>query len=123
VRSIRLQDPFKLLTLWSAPPKAPEGSKDRPVGLTNIANTCYLNSLLQVGHVSRSFANGRQILNLDPQQYFFTVRDLRETILQFGSNMEIPEGEQANRVGGRLVTKAEVERSRRCSSLSPLIRE
>ena len=24
-------------------------SSDRPVGLTNIANTCYLNSLLQVG--------------------------------------------------------------------------
>lgn len=28
-------------------------SSDRPVGLTNIANTCYLNSLLQVRGLSR----------------------------------------------------------------------
>lgn len=32
----------------------PYVSPDRPVGLTNIANTCYLNSLLQVS--SHSFA-------------------------------------------------------------------
>lgn len=33
------------LNAWEA---APSISLDRPVGLTNIANTCYLNSLLQV---------------------------------------------------------------------------
>ncbi|ORY90173.1 hypothetical protein BCR35DRAFT_299734 [Leucosporidium creatinivorum] len=65
---------------------------DIPVGLTNIANTCYLNSLLQ---------------------YFFTVRELRETILHFSKGDATEEGTQLNRVGGRLVTKAEVDRSKR----------
>ncbi|KAL8284166.1 hypothetical protein RQP46_004915 [Phenoliferia psychrophenolica] len=47
---------------WEA---SPATSPDRPVGLTNIANTCYLNSLLQ---------------------YFFTVRELRETILHYSAS-------------------------------------
>lgn len=72
-----------------------------PVGLTNIANTCYLNSLLQ---------------------YFFTIREMRETILAFVENPHSEGDEQAQiRVGGRLVSQAEIKRSKRCWSLpSPL---
>ncbi|BGO98984.1 Ubiquitin carboxyl-terminal hydrolase 2 [Rhodotorula toruloides] len=73
---------------WQA---APAIDPDRPVGLTNIANTCYLNSLLQ---------------------YFFTVRELRETILAFDDSRTPVDGRQI-RVGGRLVTPAEVKRSKR----------
>ncbi|GAA6009632.1 ubiquitin-specific protease UBP2 [Rhodotorula paludigena] len=66
-----------------------------PVGLTNIANTCYLNSLLQ---------------------YFFTVREVRETILAF-HNTPTPHDGPAIRVGGRVVTTAEVKRSKRFVTL------
>ncbi|KAM0756546.1 cysteine proteinase [Meredithblackwellia eburnea MCA 4105] len=76
---------------WEAMPMT---SVDRPVGLTNIANTCYLNSLLQ---------------------YFFTVRDLRETILRYAPDAD--KESDGLRVGNRLVTKAEVERSRRFAVL------
>ncbi|KAK4700117.1 hypothetical protein P7C70_g6136, partial [Phenoliferia sp. Uapishka_3] len=80
--------------VWEA---SPATSLDRPVGLTNIANTCYLNSLLQ---------------------YFFTVRELRETILTYSGNFKAVTGnDELPRVGGRLVTKAEVERSRRCKPI------
>ncbi|GAA5916599.1 ubiquitin-specific protease UBP2, partial [Sporobolomyces salmoneus] len=70
---------------------APRVDPTVPVGLTNIANTCYLNSLLQ---------------------YFFTVRELREAVLAFSTNGNETVTDQI-RVGGRLVTKAEIERSRR----------
>ncbi|GAA5981496.1 hypothetical protein JCM10908_004128 [Rhodotorula pacifica] len=64
-----------------------------PVGLTNIANTCYLNSLLQ---------------------YFFTIREMRETILAFVENPQTDaDGEAQIRVGGRLVSQAEIKRSKR----------
>ncbi|KAK4052873.1 ubiquitin-specific protease ubp2 [Microbotryomycetes sp. JL221] len=66
-------------------------SVDIPVGLTNIANTCYLNSLLQ---------------------YLFTVRQLREAVLTYEKPESAAVGE-LSRVGGREVTKAEVERSKR----------
>ncbi|GAA5954026.1 hypothetical protein JCM21900_005384 [Sporobolomyces salmonicolor] len=77
---------------WQAGPAI---DTNLPVGLTNIANTCYLNSLLQ---------------------YFFTVRELRETILQF-TTASITNPDEQIRVGGRLVSKAEVERSQRFVSL------
>ncbi|BGP36249.1 ubiquitin-specific protease ubp2 [Rhodotorula kratochvilovae] len=68
-----------------------------PVGLTNIANTCYLNSLLQ---------------------YFFTVRELRDTILAFHDAPTPPSQAEAQlRVGGRLVSLAEVKRSKRFVAL------
>ncbi|GAA5867533.1 hypothetical protein JCM1840_002542 [Sporobolomyces johnsonii] len=77
---------------WQAGPAV---DTNLPVGLTNIANTCYLNSLLQ---------------------YFFTVRELRETILQF-TTASVTHPDEQIRVGGRLVSKAEVERSQRFVSL------
>ena len=70
-------------------------SIDRPAGLQNIGNTCYLNSLLQ---------------------YFFTIRELREVVLGFERYRDDSESGDAvppKRVGGREVTRKEVERSKR----------
>lgn len=89
---------------------------DRPVGLTNIANTCYLNSLLQV--LSNSFFPVEALLLCcslpSVLQYFFTIRELRDAILTFHAPAEASEVDQLQRVGGRLVTVTEVDRSRRC---------
>ncbi|GAA5961224.1 hypothetical protein JCM3765_002875 [Sporobolomyces pararoseus] len=69
----------------------PSANINTPVGITNVANTCYLNSLLQ---------------------YFFTVRELREAVLAFSPADNATSIDQI-RVGGRLVTGAEIDRSRR----------
>ncbi|KAK4055088.1 ubiquitin-specific protease ubp2 [Microbotryomycetes sp. JL201] len=76
---------------WEPWQAAPSVDPDVPVGLTNIANTCYLNSLLQ---------------------YLFTVREVRDAVLQY-QNPESAATQDLPRVGGRIVTAAEVERSRR----------
>ncbi|KAK6540305.1 ubiquitin-specific protease ubp2 [Orbilia ellipsospora] len=71
------------------------GTNDWPVGLENIGNTCYLNSLLQ---------------------YYFTVKPLRDLVLDFEKHEE---GElsddvlERKRVGGRKVTKHEIEQAKR----------
>ncbi|KAM0793608.1 hypothetical protein ACM66B_001041 [Microbotryomycetes sp. NB124-2] len=70
---------------------APSVNPEIPVGLTNIANTCYLNSLLQ---------------------YLFTVRELRDAVLEYRKPEQVAT-QELPRVGGRVVTPAEVERSRR----------
>ncbi|CCF58154.1 hypothetical protein KAFR_0D05070 [Kazachstania africana CBS 2517] len=64
-----------------------------PIGLNNIGNTCYLNSLLQ---------------------YYFSIAPLREYILNYKgsiSNYEIDETSNKRRIGGREVSENEVERS------------
>ncbi|KAI9777700.1 MAG: ubiquitin-specific protease ubp2 [Geoglossum umbratile] len=69
-------------------------SPDWPVGLENIGNTCYLNSLLQ---------------------FYFTVLPLRDLILDFDEyKMEIsPENLEKKKVGSRKVSRKEVERAQK----------
>ncbi|KAK6352819.1 ubiquitin-specific protease ubp2 [Orbilia brochopaga] len=71
------------------------GTNDWPVGLENIGNTCYLNSLLQ---------------------YYFTVKPLRELVLNFEQHEEDVISEEVlnrKRVGGRKVTQHEIEQAKR----------
>ncbi|KAL4908121.1 hypothetical protein BDW74DRAFT_146881 [Aspergillus multicolor] len=65
-----------------------------PVGLQNIGNTCYLNSLLQ---------------------FYFSVSPYREMVLDFEKHkMELDEEScQKKRVGSRGVSKKEIERSQK----------
>ncbi|KAL4930727.1 ubiquitin-specific protease UBP2 [Aspergillus undulatus] len=65
-----------------------------PVGLQNIGNTCYLNSLLQ---------------------FYFSIRPYRNMVLDFENfRMELDdESCQKKQVGSRKVSKKEVERSQR----------
>lgn len=65
-----------------------------PVGLENIGNTCYLNSLLQ---------------------FYFTITPLRNAVIEFCDNstnqIDLNYAKE-KRVGGRVVTKGEIVRSR-----------
>lgn len=70
-------------------------SSEWPVGLENIGNTCYLNSLLQ---------------------FYFTVKPLRHVIMNFElAEMKVtPENLQKKQVGSRKVSLKEIERAKKC---------
>lgn len=82
------------------------GQPDWPVGLENIGNTCYLNSLLQ---------------------FLFTIPELRTLVLHFDDvKMDLsPESIARKKVGSRQITLREIQRAQRCrlapsfSSCSP----
>ncbi|KAE8449971.1 hypothetical protein EG329_007110 [Mollisiaceae sp. DMI_Dod_QoI] len=66
-----------------------QASTAEPVGLANIGNTCYLNSLLQ---------------------YYYTVKPVRDMVIDF-ENHRMPlteENIKSKRVGGRIVAKSEI---------------
>ncbi|EKM83956.1 hypothetical protein AGABI1DRAFT_67056 [Agaricus bisporus var. burnettii JB137-S8] len=71
---------------------------DFPRGLNQLGNTCYLNSLLQ---------------------YFYTIKELRETVMSTTKLDATLEGKltddelKKHRVGGRLVTRREIIRSKK----------
>ena len=83
----------------------PPASTERPTGIENIGNTCYLNSLLQ---------------------YYFTIKPLREAVLNMDQYVEQELTEELlsrKKVGGRLVTRDEIERALRfISELRQLFR-
>jgi ubiquitin carboxyl-terminal hydrolase 25/28 len=75
--------------------KPQRGTKNDPVGLANIGNTCYLNSLLQ---------------------YYFTVKTVRDIVLNF-EEYRMPltaENILKKRVGGRAVRKEEIVNGHAC---------
>lgn len=61
-----------------------------PTGLDNIGNTCYLNSLLQ---------------------FYFSIKPLREMIINFDEESVKIDPKALRKIGGRKVEKSEVERS------------
>jgi len=75
-----------------------EGSSESPVGLENIGNTCYLNSLLQ---------------------FFFTLPELRNIVLNFDKyKMDSTSTGMSNKkVGQRPVTVREVQIAQKCKCL------
>lgn len=76
-------------------PKPDRNMSEWPVGLENIGNTCYLNSLLQ---------------------FYFSVRPYRQMVLDFEKfKMTInDESLSKKQVGSRKVSQKEVERSQKC---------
>lgn len=86
-----------------------------PRGLNQLGNTCYLNSLLQV----RAAYCILSCLCADAHiaQYFYTIKDLRDALATANANLELKFSDdelKKHRVGGRLVTRREVVRSRKC---------
>ncbi|KAL8735558.1 MAG: hypothetical protein Q9166_000726 [cf. Caloplaca sp. 2 TL-2023] len=69
-----------------------------PVGLDNIGNTCYLNSLLQ---------------------YYFTIKPFRSLVLDFDEyKRDVTVDDLANRtIGSRNVSRQEVHRAQKCKFL------
>lgn len=75
-----------------------------PVGLQNIGNTCYLNSLLQ---------------------FYFSVRPFRDMVLdieKYQMDMNDESGLAKKKVGSRKVTAKEVQRSLTCLSIMMISR-
>ena len=85
--------------LHSRAPQAPQGTLEEPVGLENIGNTCYLNSLLQ---------------------FLFTITELRHLVLNFDDyKMNLDEHSmEKKRVGQRKVSLKEVQTAQKCKCSS-----
>lgn len=65
---------------------------DRPVGLNNIGNTCYFNSLLQ---------------------YYYTLLPFRETMINIEEYVE-DENSEPKKIGGIEVDQSEIRRAKKC---------
>ena len=80
--------------------QATRTTSNEPVGLENIGNTCYLNSLLQ---------------------FYYTIQPLRDVVMNFDSYRVDPNDPDINagkkRVGNRVVDRAEVVKAQKCKSM------
>jgi ubiquitin carboxyl-terminal hydrolase 25/28 len=80
--------------------QATRTTADEPVGLENIGNTCYLNSLLQ---------------------FYYTIKPLRDVVMNFEDYLVDPNDPDIStgkkRVGSRVVHKAEVVKAQKCEFL------
>lgn len=87
---VKLDDPNAKVEAMPAP-------VDQPVGLDNIGNTCYLNSLLQ---------------------FYYTVKAVRDVVMGFEHHrMDLNEADiKKKRVGGRAVGKSEIIKAQKCRS-------
>ena len=78
-------------------PQTAQGKEDEPVGLDNIGNTCYLNSLLQ---------------------FLFTMVELRTIVLNFDNykmdTSQMPS--KPKKVGQRSVSDREIQIAQKCES-------
>ena len=88
-----------------------------PRGLNQLGNTCYLNSLLQVSDNIATLV-GAWSLTRD-FQYFYTIKDLRAAVAPMGGKLADPskftdDELKKHRVGGRMITRREVSRSKKC---------
>lgn len=72
--------------------KAGRGSKNHPVGLENVAQTCYMNSLFQ---------------------YYFTIKPLRNAILNFEQHEEGDLSDEE--LKKKQISRWELQRSKRCT--------
>lgn len=67
-------------------------SFNRPVGLNNIGNTCYFNSLLQ---------------------YYYTLLPFRNTMIDIEAYIE-DENSEPKKIGGIEVDQSEIRRAKKC---------
>lgn len=93
--------------LWAkiADPEAEVLTPNEPVGLDNIGNTCYLNSLLQ---------------------FYYTIKAVREVVVnidKYQMDLNSPSAEDdimKKQVGGRKIKKFEVIKAQKCTFWKPL---
>jgi ubiquitin carboxyl-terminal hydrolase 25/28 len=87
--------------------------------LNQLGNTCYLNSLLQVVSPIALVA----VVLIPTPQYFYTIKDLREAVMPMSKpdlnslddDKLTDDDLKRHRVGGRLVTRREIARSKKCT--------
>ena len=82
--------------------QAEPSTAHQPIGLDNIGNTCYLNSLLQ---------------------YYYTVKPVRNVVMDFQNyRMGLNDEDiKKKRVGGRIVAKSEIIKAQKCKWILTLL--
>jgi ubiquitin carboxyl-terminal hydrolase 25/28 len=100
-KQIEIQQHYEVLRDYLAGQfeSLPQPDYENPVGLSNMGNTCYLNCLLQ---------------------YFYTIRPLREVILDFDEYKidTSASNYRPKKVDAQIISKIHVMRTQQCKSKS-----